>query len=104
MSDLTYIDPFAPKGAAVAVASDGPDEVESHDNGVPKGSTKEVLEWVGDDPEKALLALEAEQADEKPRKGLVSELEDLVQGPEAPAGEVEAAVEAPVAADEADEK
>lgn len=82
MTDAAYIDPFAPKGPAVDVASEGSDGSESHENGVPKGSSKEVLAWVGDDPERALLALEAEQAEDKPRKGLVSDLEDLVQGPE----------------------
>lgn len=45
---------------------------------VPTGTAPEILTWVGDDKEKAQKALDVEKADEKPRKGLVSELEKLL--------------------------
>lgn len=41
----------------------------------PSGSTAEVLAWVGDDLDRARLALDAERNRPDPRKGLVSELE-----------------------------
>lgn len=40
----------------------------------------EILADVGDDPEKARLALEAEQGQEKPRKSLVAKLEKVAAG------------------------
>lgn len=42
---------------------------------VPVGTIPEVLTWVGDDKKKAQKALDAENENEKPRKGLVEELE-----------------------------
>ena len=39
----------------------------------------EVLAWVGDDPERAAEALEAEQAKDKPRSTLVKSLEKLAE-------------------------
>jgi hypothetical protein len=41
---------------------------------VPDGSIAEVLDWVGDDPDRATLALEAELAKESPRSTLVDKL------------------------------
>jgi hypothetical protein len=38
----------------------------------------DVLEQVGDDPERARLALEGEKSSEKPRKSLVTALEERV--------------------------
>jgi hypothetical protein len=45
---------------------------------VPDGSAKDVLAWVGDDPERALQAFEAEDVKESPRKVLLATLEKLV--------------------------
>jgi hypothetical protein len=39
----------------------------------------DVLAWVGDDPERAEEALEAEQAKDKPRSTLVKQLEKLAE-------------------------
>lgn len=39
----------------------------------------EILAWVGDDPERAAEALEAEQAKDKPRSTLVKSLEKLAE-------------------------
>ncbi|MCW2686317.1 MAG: hypothetical protein JWR37_1207 [Mycobacterium sp.] len=45
---------------------------------VPEGPTATVLEWVGDDAERAGRALAAELSATTPRKGLVEALEKLV--------------------------
>lgn len=50
----------------------------SDPNAVPQGTVPEVMTWVGDDKERAQKALDAEQANERPRKGLVSSLEELL--------------------------
>jgi len=39
------------------------------------GSVKDILAWAGEDPERAREALDAEQAQEKPRSTLVKQLE-----------------------------
>lgn len=46
-------------------------------NVVPEGSEKDVLDWVGEDKERAGLALKVEQNHAKPRKGLVEKLQKL---------------------------
>ena len=46
-------------------------------NHVPKGTSAVVLAWVGEDKERAQLALNAENA-HKPRKGLVEELTEIL--------------------------
>jgi hypothetical protein len=43
----------------------------------PEGSVKDVLAWVGDDPEKAQAALDAEKAGEQ-RSTLISKLENII--------------------------
>lgn len=45
---------------------------------VPAGTVPEVLSWVGEDPLRAQSALDKELEAEKPRKGLVSSLVDLI--------------------------
>jgi hypothetical protein len=57
---------------------DGPG-VDTDGDGVPEGSAKQVLEWVGTDPARAAAALEAEEARPKPRSTLVDELHKRVQ-------------------------
>jgi hypothetical protein len=47
------------------------------DGDVPEGTEKDVLGWVGDDRDRAALALAAENAKESPRKGLVDKLGKL---------------------------
>lgn len=46
---------------------------------VPDGTTKEVLEWVGDDKDRASLALQKEQDHDDPRKGVVEKLTKLLE-------------------------
>jgi hypothetical protein len=48
------------------------------DGTVPDGTAEEVLDWVGEDKTRAQQALDAEQAKEKPRKGLTEALDDLL--------------------------
>jgi hypothetical protein len=45
---------------------------------VPDGTVAEVLEWVGDDSDRAVAALEAEEAADQPRTTLVAALEKVV--------------------------
>lgn len=47
---------------------------------VPTGSVKEVLAWVDADADKAKKALDAENASDSPRKTLVKDLEEIVNG------------------------
>lgn len=42
---------------------------------VPEGTITEVLDWVGDDPERARAALDAEYASSNPRSTLITQLE-----------------------------
>ncbi len=56
---------------------DAPVVVEEEEETVPEGTVKEILAWVGDNKDRVILALEAENAKESPRKGLVSSLEEL---------------------------
>ena len=44
---------------------------------VPSGSVKDVIDWIGEDHERAQLALAAEDA-EKPRKGVVNYVNELL--------------------------
>lgn len=52
--------------------------VESPAEEPPEASIDKVLEWVGEDRERASAALAAEQAEEKPRATLVDRLEKLL--------------------------
>lgn len=56
-----------------------PEPVKNEEPEVKTGTTKEVLEWVGDDKERARLALEHEEKDSSPRKGLVRELNEILE-------------------------
>lgn len=49
---------------------------------VPDGTVAVVLGWVGDDRERAVRALEVENAAEKPRTTLVNALEALATEPD----------------------
>lgn len=56
---------------------------ESAASELPRGTTKELLEWVGDDLERAQALLDAELEAEQPRKGLLNELQGLINGDDA---------------------
>lgn len=62
--------------------------VNTSDNNEPKkealpdgvNTIKEVLDWVGGDQDRAILVLEAEESEEKPRVTLVEKLEEIING------------------------
>lgn len=63
-------------------AQDAPEEAEQEPEEPPAeldidATAADVLRWVGEDPERAAEALEAEQAKDKPRSTLVKQLEKL---------------------------
>lgn len=79
-------------GKMTPVASDSPDSVGDDADGgdteeqanelrgdVPSGNIPEILEWVGDDPARALAALSVER-DGDDRPTLVAALEDVIEG------------------------
>lgn len=60
-------------------AEDERDDYTADPDNVPAGSAKEVLDWVGDDRDRAQRAYDAEQEKDEPRKGLSSDLEALLK-------------------------
>lgn len=81
----TEHDPYAPHTdtpeASVEVEKEEnvqePEETKEEAQGVPEGSAAEVLEWVGDDKDRAKEALDAEAAGQQ-RIGLTRKLKDIV--------------------------
>lgn len=60
-----------------------PTEVESPveaPTDVPDGTVADVLEWVGDDTDRAVDALAVEQSAEHPRSTLIASLSDIIGG------------------------
>ena len=55
-------------------------EAQNNPDKVPTGTVPEILSWVGDDVEKAKKALEIENKESKPRKGLVTTLTSIIEG------------------------
>lgn len=51
---------------------------EEEENRTPTGTRPEIMAWVGEDKERAQRALDAENANDKPRKTLVADLEALL--------------------------
>lgn len=79
-------DPFAPKDPAVFVSRFETGEAKPGATAspviappnLPKGTSAEVLAWVGEDKDRAQEALDHEHESHKPRKGLIEELEEIV--------------------------
>lgn len=67
-----------PGEPAVESTQPEPAPVEAPKVEIPKGTTKELLAWVGDDHARAVLILESERASDEPRKGLMRALEELL--------------------------
>lgn len=65
-------------GASLVEQADVWEEVERGG----RQSVPEVLAEVGDDPDKARTALAVEQESDKPRKSLISQLEEIVNAEE----------------------
>jgi hypothetical protein len=82
----TSHNPYAPHSKAPEAAvevekeAEAPESVEesTEPQGVPEGSAAEVLEWVGDDKDRAKEALEAEEAGQQ-RVGLSKKLKELAE-------------------------
>lgn len=77
--DKSYVSP----DDQTSTSLDGPEDVETPDTGddsnvVPEGTVKEVLEWVGEDKDRAQAALDAENATDEPRKSLIKELGEVL--------------------------
>ena len=63
--------------AAATTAAGGDGAVGATDS-VPTGSVDDVISWVGEDADRAALALEAENSKPSPRKTLVAALNEVV--------------------------
>lgn len=61
-----------PTSTPIIAKGDSPDDV-------PSGTVPEILTWVGEDVDRAKRALAKESEDKKPRKGLVSQLEEIIE-------------------------
>lgn len=61
----------------------------------PAGNIDEILAWVGGDADRARLALEAEEAQSKPRVTLLEELREIAGGDSPPPGEGEGPLSSP---------
>lgn len=68
---------IAAASGAYSVGEDGPETIDV-EVFVPGGSVADVMDWVGDDVERAQAALDVEQAKDKPRSTLVAQLEGLL--------------------------
>ncbi len=71
MSNRSH-DPFAGAPAKKKVTE------EEKANELPKGTSKEILEWVGEDKERAERAMREEVASDKPRNNLIDPLEEII--------------------------
>lgn len=55
--------------------------------GIPVGTTVQIVAWVGDDPERAKLALDREREQDRPRVRLVTDLTTVIRRAERAAAE-----------------
>lgn len=69
-------DPVSPEPSPDPTVPVGEDPVLTEE--VPVGTISEVTEWVGEDKDRAALALEAEKNSANPRKTLVATLEGIL--------------------------
>lgn len=68
-----------PRSAATAQKSESQsDSEQTRSNEPPKGTSEEVVAWVGNDPSKARKALAAERKDESPRTSVIEPLQRIV--------------------------
>lgn len=81
-------DPFSADASVGAADSDkkaaktevkAEERPEPAQTGVPSGTSKEIMDWVGKDKTKANAALQAENGFETPRKGLVADLQEMLK-------------------------
>lgn len=73
-------DPFvARESTRKAPQPPEPEPFEQINEDVPTGTTKELLDWVGDDKDRAQRALDVELENDKPRNGLVKSLKEIAE-------------------------
>ena len=53
-------------------------------SGLPVGTAAQIIEWVGDDPDRAMRSLAKEQAETRPRVSLVASLTAVLKRHEIP--------------------
>lgn len=70
--------PYAPKKKAVK-PEEVAVEVEETEEEYPT-NVKDIIEWVGEDQDRAQLVYDEESGKESPRKTLISALEDVLNG------------------------
>lgn len=74
-----FHDPYRPKAnQPLDVDGEAAQTDSKPADNVPSGTTKEVLAWVDGDRDKAQQALDKEQSNNEPRKGLVRELNEVL--------------------------
>lgn len=71
--------PYAPKKKKIVSTEDTTLNVVEEQE-VPDGNIKDLLEWVGEDKDKAQLLFDDENSSDKPRKTLTSALEAIING------------------------
>lgn len=76
--------PYSPHGA-VSLAEKRGGRIPDEDT-VPDGTISEIEEWVGDDPQRAVKALAAEEARDNPRKGITEGHVAVLAGDAIPEG------------------
>ena len=69
-----YVGEHGDPGPQDPTAGSESDDEDGDGSDVPDGTTNEVLDWVGDDSERAQRALDVERTGQN-RSGLISELE-----------------------------
>lgn len=68
--------PVSPEPEPEVEAEQAPAEPEVEE--VPKGTVKELEDWVGEDKERAQAVLDSENANDEPRKSLVRAMEAIL--------------------------
>ena len=61
-----------PTSKPIVAPNAGPEDV-------PTGTVPEVMSWVGEDPVRAQKALDVEVDNDKPRQGLVKQLNEMIE-------------------------
>lgn len=76
MKDSYFHDPYRAGLSYGPVTQEAGEEVKYPT--APRGTSKEILGWVGEDANRAAFALEREKDSDEPRPTLVDKLEKLV--------------------------
>ena len=76
-----YQNPFLPHSQRGSTPAPAPKRVAQtiEVDGIPVGTTVQILDWVGDDADRARLALDRERMQDRPRVKLVTELTTVIR-------------------------